>query len=84
MGFVSKTEQVRAAIRAGDRRVALKLASDFRVGITTEQRKALKKGYECLHYADTYKQMGVDTDEAIKYAWWLLTTMPVITGAKNV
>jgi hypothetical protein len=81
MAFISKTSQVRAAIKAGDRKLALKMASDFRIGVTVAQQRALKKGYECMVWPDTYRQMKVDVDEAVSYAWTLLVTLPVITGA---
>jgi hypothetical protein len=83
MTFVSKTSQVKAAIQQGDRKAALKLASDFRIGVTEAQRKALKKGYECLVWPDQYRQMRVDVEEAVSYAWTLLCTLPVITGAAS-
>lgn len=83
MAFISKTNQVREAIAKGDKKAALRMASDFRIGVTPAQHKALKLAYECMHYADTYRQMKVDVDEAVRYGWTLLVTLPVITGSAS-
>jgi hypothetical protein len=77
---MTKTAQVQSLIAAGDRKGALKMASDFRGGITTEQRKALKKGYECIVWPEQYRQMKVDVEAAVESAWALLKSLPVING----
>jgi len=85
MTAASKTEQIREAVRKGDKKSALKIAGGFRPGIfTPDQQRAIKKGYECLHYGDTYRQMGIDVEAAITHAWTLLSTLPVIIGESHV
>lgn len=66
--FKSKTSQAVAAFEEGDLKLALKIASTFRMGVTPEQAKALKKGYECHLYASTYIQMGQDPEACIEAA----------------
>lgn len=58
--MVTKTELAVQAFHAGDTAKALKLASGFKLGITKQQSTVLKRGYECLHYPDTYRQLGKD------------------------
>lgn len=41
-----KTEIVKEAIKAGDFKKALKLAKDFRINVTKEQREAMARAYE--------------------------------------
>jgi hypothetical protein len=74
----AKTAALRAHYAAGEKKEALKIAASFRMDITREEHNILKKGYECFHYGDTYRQMGVDPDAAIEAAWQLLGYLPFI------
>ncbi|PFP29384.1 hypothetical protein COJ96_10800 [Bacillus sp. AFS073361] len=53
-----KTEIAIEKYEAGHIKEALRLASEFRLGITEEERKQMKLGYECMVHDDFYKQMG--------------------------
>lgn len=79
---MSKTILVRNAIIRGDKKNALKMASDFRGGVTPDQRRVLKTGYECINFPEMYRQMKVDPEKAIDAAWTLLQQIPAITGVK--
>lgn len=78
MTFQSKTSKVQALIRQGARKEALALASDFRIGITEAQRRAMKVGYECFVWPTQYAQMGVDPEAAIERAWLTLLSLEVL------
>jgi len=76
----SKLQTVRDAIRTGDKKTALKLASDFRGGIDDAKLKVVKRGYECLVHPDFYRQTGTDPDAAVTVAFDLLKAHPLIVG----
>lgn len=66
--MISKTEQAVQAFKAGDVKLALKLASGFRLGITQQESKTLKRGYECIVHPRTYMQMGIVPEAAVSEA----------------
>jgi hypothetical protein len=77
---MSKIDTVRAAIKTGDKKTALKIASDFRGGIEDAGLKVVKRGYECLVHPDFYRQTGTDPETAVDAAWELLKVHPLIVG----
>ena len=46
-------------------KAALRIASEFRLGVTEEERKQMKLGYECMVHEQFYKQIGKDVEEEI-------------------
>ena len=54
-----KSDKVRRLVADGDFKGALRIAKDFRLGIT----KA--RAYECMVHGRFYKQLGYDLDEKI-------------------
>lgn len=64
----TKTSQARTLYHQGDVRAALRIASDFRVGLTKKDRTTLKTGYECLVWPGFYSKVGVNEGEAIESA----------------
>jgi len=64
----TKTQQAVEKYKTGDLKGALKLASSFRIGVTREEHKVLKRGYECLSYPTLYEQMGIAPQEATRAA----------------
>ena len=44
---------------------ALRIAKDFRLGITKEQSSTMTRAYECMVHGRFYKQLGYDLDEKI-------------------
>ncbi|MEH7114548.1 hypothetical protein V7124_19610 [Neobacillus niacini] len=49
-------------------KAALRLASEFRIGLTEEERKQIKLGYECYVHGDFYKQLGKNPRKEIEKA----------------
>lgn len=60
-----KTDMVREAIKAEDWKKALRIAKDFRINVSPEQRKEMSRAYECLVHPEFYKQIGTDIPGAI-------------------
>ena len=63
--MVKKTDIVREAVKAGEWKKALRIAKDFRIDITMEQREAMSRAYECMVHPDFYRQIGTDIPQAI-------------------
>lgn len=64
--MVKKTDIVRELVRRGRYREALRIAKDFRLGITPEQHDSMARGYECMLYPDFYSQIGKNAEECVK------------------
>ncbi|WP_317399657.1 hypothetical protein [Anaerotruncus colihominis] len=64
--MVKKTDIVRAAVSAGNYKEALRIAKDFRLGISKEDSDAMKRGYECMATSpEFYESIGFDVSECI-------------------
>lgn len=63
--MTKKTDIVREAIKTGDMKKALRIAKDFRINVTKEQREKMSRAYECMVHPDFYKQIGTDVMGAI-------------------
>lgn len=61
-----KTEIVKEAIKAGDFKKALKLAKDFRINVTKEQREAMARAHECIVHPEFYRQIGIDIAKSVE------------------
>ena len=61
-----KTEILKEAIKAGDFKKALKLAKDFRINVTKEQREAMARAYECIVHPEFYRQIGIDIAKPVE------------------
>ncbi|MDH5185114.1 MAG: hypothetical protein OEX12_14625 [Gammaproteobacteria bacterium] len=61
---MKKTELVRQHIQSGETKEALRIAKTFRLGLTTEERDLLVRGYECIVNPGFYRQIGRDTEKA--------------------
>lgn len=64
--MVRKTDIVRADIRQRSWKEALRIAKDFRIGVTKEQRDTMRLAYECIVHPEFYRQIGTDIPEAIR------------------
>lgn len=64
--MVRKTDIVRADIRQRSWKEALRIAKDFRIGVTQEQRDTMRLAYECIVHPEFYRQIGADIPEAIR------------------
>ena len=63
--MIKKSDIVRAAVAAGNYKEALRIAKDFRINITKEQRSTMARAYECIVHPDFYRQLGTDIPAAI-------------------
>lgn len=63
---MNKTETVRNCIGAGDWKQALRIAKDFRIGVTREQRSVMARAYECIVHPSFYVSIGKNLEECIE------------------
>ena len=63
--MVKKTDIVRTAVKNGEWKKSLRIAKEFRIGITQEQRVKMSMAYECIVHPGFYRQIGTDIDGAI-------------------
>lgn len=61
-----KSDTVRKLVAAGDYKAALRIAKDFRLGISKVESDLMKRGYECLVHPEFYKSIGVDVDRTVR------------------
>lgn len=64
--LVKQTDIVREAVKAGEWKKALRIAKDFRINVTKEQRDAMARAYECMVHPEFYRQLGTDIAGAIE------------------
>ncbi len=63
--MIRKSDIVREAVKAEDWKKALRLAKEFRINVSKEQRDTMAMAYECMVHPDFYRQIGVDVPEAV-------------------
>ncbi len=68
-----KTDKVRRLVAGGDFKCALRIAKDFRLGITKEQSDAMTLAYECMVHGRFYQSLGYDLDEKVNEGLKVLT-----------
>lgn len=56
--FTTKSDRVRMLVANGQYKEALRIAKDFRLGITKEQSNAIRLAYECLVHERFYRELG--------------------------
>lgn len=61
-----KSDRVRRLIREGEYTAALRIAKDFRLGISKEQSDNLIRGYECMTNPRFYVSIGVDIARTVE------------------
>lgn len=64
--LVTKSDRVRQLVASGQYKDALKIAKDFRLGITKEQSGAMRLAYECMIYGRFYKELGYNIPQKIE------------------
>lgn len=64
--MIKKTDLVKQAVMAGDYKKALRIAKDFNLNITSDQKNKMALAYECMVHPDFYKQLGKDIGQSIK------------------
>ena len=65
MSMVKKTDIVRAAVQSGEMKKALRIAKDFRINVTKDQREKMSRAYECMRRPEFFRQIGIDIPAAI-------------------
>ena len=53
-----KSDTVRRLVAAGDFKAALRIAKDFRLGISKEDSDDMRRGYECMIHGAFYQSIG--------------------------
>jgi hypothetical protein len=74
-GELMKTQDVRNLIAQENYKAALCGAKEFRLGVTKEQRSIMSRAYESIVHPVFYKQIGIDTEQAIKEGIAVLRTV---------
>ena len=73
--MVRKTDIVRDAVRQGNWKTALRIAKEFRINVTREQREAMGRAYECIVHPEFYIQLGTDIAGAIAKGKEVVTSL---------
>lgn len=68
-----KSDQVRRLVQSGDFKSALRIAKDFRLGISKAQSDAMRRAYECIVHGRFYQSLGYDLDEKVGEGLKVLT-----------
>lgn len=64
--MIKQSDIVREAVKAGEWKKALRIAKDFRINVSQEQRNTMARAYECMVHPEFYRQIGVDILDAIE------------------
>ena len=64
--LVSTSDKVRHLVAAGEYKKALKIAKEFRLGISREDSVKMSLAYENMIYPGFYRQIGIDPESAIE------------------
>lgn len=62
--MTKKSDEVRRLVAAGEYKAALRIAKDFRIGISKSDSDDMKMAYDCLTHPSFYKSIGVDLNNA--------------------
>lgn len=63
--MTKKTDIVKEAVKSGDFKKALRIAKNFRINVTKDQRELMTRAYECIVHPEFYRQIGYDVMETI-------------------
>lgn len=81
LGLVKKSDEVRGLVAQKQYKQALRIAKDFRLGITAEQSLRMKKAYECMVHERFYLSLGEDIEARIAEG---IETIVSIYGKENL
>ena len=73
--MIRKSDIVREAVKAGDFKKALRIAKDFHINITKQQKDTMALAYECMIYPDFYQQLGKDIVGSIEAGKDVVTSL---------
>ena len=74
-GPEKKSDAVRRLVAAGEYKAALRIAKDFRLGISKEQRSLMARAYECMVHPAFYTSIGIDLSQAIQEGISVVTAL---------
>ena len=63
--YVTASDKVREMVKAGEYKAALKRAKDFRLGVSKDDSRAMRRAYECYLYGAFYSSLGMDPNAEI-------------------
>lgn len=63
--MIRKIDIVREAIENEDFKKALKIAKNFRINVTENERDKMCRAYECIVHPRFYIQLGIDIPKTI-------------------
>ena len=75
-----KSDIVRKLVAGKDYKKALRIAKDFRLGISKSDSDAMRRGYECMINPTFYEQIGTDSKLAVELG---IKTIERLYGQKN-
>lgn len=78
--MIRKSDTVRSLVAQKQYKRALRIAKDFRLGVTPEQSLRMKKAYECMVHERFYLSLGEDIEARIKEG---IETIVSIYGKEN-
>ena len=58
-----KSDMVRRLVAAGNFKAALRIAKDFKLGISKEDSDDMRRGYESMLYPQFYQSIGFNPSE---------------------
>lgn len=63
-----KSDKVRRLVAEGDYKSALRIAKDFRLGISKQDSEDMVRGFECMNYPSFYRSLGMDPSQIAQKA----------------
>ena len=63
--MMNKSEVVRLLVARGLFKGALRIAKDFRIGITAAEREQMSRAYECMVHPEFYEAIGKNLETEI-------------------
>lgn len=70
-----KSDAVRAYVKCGQIKEALRIAKTFRLGITRDQADAMCWAYECIVHPKFYAEIGIDVAEKVRIGTEVLQSL---------
>lgn len=75
IGPERKSDKVRMLVAERHFKEALRIASDFKLGISQEEKDKMKRGYECIVHPEFYRSIGIDPIKASQEAIDVITNL---------
>lgn len=75
-----KSDIVRNLVAEKEYKKALRIAKDFKLGISKSDSDAMRRGYECMINPAFYEQIGIDAKLSVETG---IRTIERLYGQKN-